>query len=62
MRANTVGWENVRAVDALSGIEDWEATMRYVGDMSRPQNPTGLDTAWRYSPTDGIYYGSDDKR
>ncbi|MDO8304077.1 MAG: PfkB family carbohydrate kinase, partial [Sedimentisphaerales bacterium] len=60
--ANTVGWENVRAIDALSGIEDWEATMRYVEDMSHPQNPTGLDTAWRYSLTDGIYYGPDDKR
>ncbi len=60
--ANAVGWENVRAIDALSGIEDWGATMRYVNDMNFPQNPAGLDTAWRYSLTDGIYYGSDDKR
>ena len=60
--ANTVGWENVRAIDALSGIEDWDVAMRYVNDMSRQQNPTGLDTAWRYSPTDGIYYGPADMR
>lgn len=60
--ANTVGWENVRALDALSGIEDWEATMRYVNDMSRPQNPTGLGKEWRYSPGDGIYYGPQDKQ
>jgi len=60
--ANIVGWENVRAIDALSGIEDWDATMRYVTDMNRPQNPTGLDNAWRYSPTDGIYYGPNDKQ
>jgi sugar/nucleoside kinase (ribokinase family) len=60
--ANTVSWENVRAIDALSGIEDWDATMRYVNDMNFPQNPAGLDDTWRYSNTDCIYYGSDDKR
>jgi sugar/nucleoside kinase (ribokinase family) len=60
--ANTVGWENVRAIDALSGIEDWDATMRYANDISRSQNPTGLGNEWRYSQTDGIYYGPDDKR
>ncbi len=60
--ANTVGWENVRTLDALSGIEDWETTLRYVDDMSRQQNPAGLDAHWRYSQKECIYYGPQDKQ
>jgi sugar/nucleoside kinase (ribokinase family) len=60
--ANIVGWENIRAIDALSGIEDWDATIQYVKDITRPQNPTGLDSSWRYSETECIYYGPQDRR
>jgi sugar/nucleoside kinase (ribokinase family) len=60
--ANPVGWEHVRAVDALSSIEDWNITLQYANDITRPQNPAGLDQSWRYSHTDCIYYGPDDKQ
>jgi sugar/nucleoside kinase (ribokinase family) len=58
--ANTVGWENVRAIDALSGIEDWAATLRYVDDVSRSQNDPGLDDTWNYDPAMMVYRGTRD--
>jgi sugar/nucleoside kinase (ribokinase family) len=58
--ANTVGWENVRAIDALSGIEDWAATLKYLDDTSRPRNDPGLDGTWSYDTATMVYRGSRD--
>jgi sugar/nucleoside kinase (ribokinase family) len=59
--ANTLGWENVRAIDALSGIEDWDATIKYVADKSRKQNPSGLESIWKFSSQDLVFHGPEDK-
>lgn len=59
--ANTVGWQNVREVDAISGIEDWPHTLTMARDKSRPRNTLEInDRGWRYQPDDQIFYGPAD--
>ncbi len=61
--ANTVGWQNVQAIDTLSGIKNWQGTVELLKDKSRPRNPAGLDSdSWRYSQSQQIYYGPNDKK
>lgn len=60
--ANTVGWQNVQAIDALSGIENWQSTLELIKDKSRPRNPVGLDSdEWCYCESQQVYYGPGDK-
>ena len=59
--ANAVGWQNVHALDALSGIKDWPTTLELANDKSRPRNSAGLDTdKWKYSEARSVYYGLKD--
>ena len=56
--ANTVGWQNVRAIDALSGIDDWQTTLDLINDKSRPRNPLDLGCdGWKYCEKTQVYYG-----
>ncbi|MBN2514211.1 MAG: carbohydrate kinase family protein [Sedimentisphaerales bacterium] len=59
--ANTVGWQNVRNVDAISGIEDWQTTVQMVSDPARPMNPLNIqDAGWTYRPAEQVFYGPSD--
>ncbi len=59
--ANTVGWENVRCVDALSGVEDWEATLDYMEDKNRPRNELELEKyKWKWSDELEVYVSPKD--
>ncbi len=59
--ANTLGWQNVQEIDALSGIRDWASTLELLQDKNRPRNPTRLDSAdWSYSEEYQVYYGPND--
>lgn len=61
--ANTVGWQNVREVDALSGIEDWQTTLAMARDKNRRRNPLEItDAGWQYDTNDLVYYGPADSR
>jgi sugar/nucleoside kinase (ribokinase family) len=61
--ANLVGWQNVQAIDALSGIGNWQGIMELLGDKNRPRNPVGFnDNLWIYSENHQVYYGPFDKR
>jgi len=60
--ANTLGWQNVQAVDALSGIKDWPMTLELLGDKNRLRNPLEIDgNGWRFSTKEQLYYGPNDK-
>jgi sugar/nucleoside kinase (ribokinase family) len=60
--ANIVGWQNVQAIDALSGIRDWQGTLELLEDKNRERNPVGLEpNAWRYSESQHVYYGPNDR-
>lgn len=60
--ANLLGWQNIRAVDTLSGIEDWPTTLAMIHDDHKPRNPLVVDDAgWQYCDSDQIYLGPNDK-
>jgi len=59
--ANTLGWQNVREVDTLSGVEDWPTTMAMIKDDTKKRNPLTIDIdGWRFSDSDQVYYGPND--
>ncbi len=60
--ANTVGWQNVQAVDAISGIGDWQSVIELIENKNRDRNPVRLDeNRWRYSEHRQVYSGPCDK-
>lgn len=60
--ANTVGWQNVQAMDALSGIKDWPTTLKLMSDKEHKRNPVEMGVSgWRFSAKEQIYYGPNDK-
>lgn len=59
--ANAVGWQNVQALDALSGIKDWAFTEAFVRDGQRVKNPLRIELpGWRYDERERVYYGPND--
>ncbi len=59
--ANTLGWQNVREVDALGGIEDWQTTIAMVQDKARQRNPLTIEEkGWKFSEADQVFYGPND--
>ncbi len=59
--ANILGWQNVRGLDALSTIENWDETVKTLADKKRRRNMLDLDSNWRYSEADQLYYGPNDR-
>ena len=60
--ANVLGWQNVRAIDTLSGIEDWPATLGMIGDPDKLRNPLIInDSGWQYRESDKVYLGPNDQ-
>jgi sugar/nucleoside kinase (ribokinase family) len=60
--ANTVGWQNVQAVDALSGIQDWPSTLKLMSDKGRKRNQLVIETdGWRFNDEHQLFYGPNDK-
>lgn len=60
--ANVLGWQNVRQVDTLSGIEDWPGTLEMINDDCMPRNPLKVnDVGWRFCDSEQVYYGPCDK-
>jgi sugar/nucleoside kinase (ribokinase family) len=60
--ANMIGWQNIRTVDAVSGIEDWPTTLQMVNDKKRRFNPVQIkDSSWRFHSQEGILCGPADR-
>ena len=60
--ANTAGWQNIQAVDALSGIGDWQSIVELIDNKKRDRNPAGLDESrWQYLEDGQVYSGPCDK-
>jgi len=61
--ANSVGWQNVREIDALSGIEDWQSNLEFIKDKNRPRNPLDIKAAgWKYSEEHQLFHGPMDRK
>ena len=59
--ANILGWQNVREIDTLSGIEDWPVTVAMVNDKGKELNLLKIDDpGWKYKDSEKIYYGPND--
>lgn len=61
--ANIVGRQNVQAVDALSGIGDWQSVIEGLEVKGQRRNEAGVDAnLWRYCAEHEVYYGPEDKQ
>ena len=61
--ANTVGWQNVQAMDALSGIGDWPTTLQLLLDKNRIRNPLEIDhPGWIFSASEQVFFGPYDRK
>lgn len=59
--ANTVGAQNVRGMDALSCIDDWETTVRQLEDKNRKRNRLELDgEGWQFNEDLQLFCGPKD--
>ncbi len=60
--ANMIGWQNIRTVDAVSGIEDWPTTLKMVNDQNRILNTLQIkDRNWKFHSQEGIFCGPADR-
>lgn len=53
--ANALGYQNLQALDAISGIRDWDYTLGLMADCSMERNPIAPGEGWRPS-ADGISF------
>lgn len=59
--ANMVGWENVREVDTLSGVEDWGKTLELLADKSMEINKLDIEgDGWKFDSAARVYKGPND--
>jgi sugar/nucleoside kinase (ribokinase family) len=60
--ANVLGWQNVRVMDTLSGIEDWPTTLNMVHDDFKPRNDLDIvGHDWHFLNSEQVYLGPNDK-
>lgn len=61
--AGQIGWQNVQAIDALSGLTDWDTTLRVMDENRVAPNPPHLQPDhWIFQPSTGVYAAVQDKR
>lgn len=59
--ANALGYQNLQALDAISGVGDWDATLNIMNDHSRKQLPFSPSAGWRFDANLGLAIGPNDK-
>ncbi len=60
--ANCLGYQNLHALDALSGIRTWEETTAQLASGTLPVNPLTIDEpGWRWQESLGVWVGPADK-
>ncbi len=61
--ANAMGFQNVATFDALSGIGDWDTTLKIATGAGRRQNMLEVEQpGWQYCADNRVYYGPIDSR
>ncbi|MEI7633435.1 MAG: carbohydrate kinase family protein [bacterium] len=46
--ANALGYQNLQALDAVTGIRDWDYTLRLMEDFSMPRNKIATGDGWTW--------------
>ncbi len=60
--ANTVGWQNVKEFDTLSGIKDWDTTLEMAGHKNKETNFVMEENdKWKFDTEEKIFIGPNDK-
>lgn len=59
--ANALGYQNLHAPDALSGIGNWQTTVDIIEDVSLPRNEIRCQDGWYYDPVGKLAYGPRDQ-
>ncbi len=59
--ANALGYQNLHALDAVSGIQDWDATVQIMADRSLPRYEMPEEAGWRFDSTATLLYGPEDR-
>ncbi len=57
---NALGYQNLHALDAISGIRDWPATLQIMADRSLPRHPLNAGDGWRYDEAAIMGHGPND--
>jgi len=60
--ANALGYQNLHALDAVSGIKDWPETLRIMADRSLPRYPMPKEEGWRADEEAMLLYGPEDSK
>jgi sugar/nucleoside kinase (ribokinase family) len=60
--ANALGYQNLQALDATSGIQDWETTRKIMEDQSLPRVSPLEGKGWRFDAGASICHGPGDKQ
>ena len=59
---NAVGYQNLHALDAVSGIRDWPATLEIIADLAHPRHPINTGANWRRDDANHIAFGPKDSQ
>jgi sugar/nucleoside kinase (ribokinase family) len=58
--ANALGYQNLQALDAISGIKDWAETLKITADMSMARNEIVTGDGWRFDGERKLAFGPKD--
>ena len=58
---NALGYQNIQALDAISGILDWEATLEIMDNATLPRHEIHTGEGWRYNENARIAIGPNDR-
>ena len=59
---NALGYQNLHALDAISGIKDWKATLEIMADTSLPRKSYEPEKGWRFDQHRRIGWGPNDRK
>lgn len=59
---NALGYQNLHALDAVSGIKDWKTTLKIMADQNLPRHEIRISAGWRFDSEMHLAYGIKDAR
>ena len=54
--ANALAFQNLQALDAVSGVKDWCTTLRIMGDRTLRRHEIAPTHTWRFDQATGVAY------
>lgn len=57
---NALGYQNLQELDAVSGIRDWDYSLKVMADFSMPRNTINTGAGWRFDEATMMAFGPTD--